>query len=361
MTRDGGALRVKPLEHVSLASYSTMGVGGPARWFVEALDEPTVLAAVEWAEHRGLPLHVLGGGSNVIVADDGVDGLVLHAALRGVTTRVVGSVVDLTAAAGEPWDELVRMTVERGWAGLECLSGIPGLVGATPIQNVGAYGQDVSETIVTVRALDRRDGQIVMMTPAECEFSYRDSVFKSRMAGRYVVLGVGYRLQQGGAPALRYPEVVTDFARQGIRAPTLADVRRTVLAIRRSKSMVLDERDPNRRSCGSFFVNPVVAADEFRRIEARVGSEQVMPSWPEPGGRVKLSAAWLIEHAGFARGHTDGAVGLSTRHALAIVCHPGARARDVVAFARRVRARVEEWAGVRLTPEPEIWGPLGLD
>jgi UDP-N-acetylmuramate dehydrogenase len=352
---------VKLLEHVSLASYCTMGVGGPARWFVEAGDERTVHEAVEWAERQSLPLRVLGGGSNLIVADEGVDGLVLKVGLRGVTARVGGAVVEVMAAAGEPWDDLVCMAVERGWAGLECLSGIPGLVGATPIQNVGAYGQDVSNTIISVRALDRQSGRVVTLTPPECEFRYRDSVFKSRMPGRYIVLAVGYRLAQGGAPVLRYADVVRDLARRGIRSPSLADVRRSVLDIRRSKSMVLDDDDPNHRSCGSFFVNPIVTADELCRIKERTGRDSSMPCWPEPGGHVKLSAAWLIERAGFERGQTDGSVGLSTRHSLAIVCHPGARASDVVGFARRVRARVEERVGVRLVPEPVFWGPITIE
>jgi UDP-N-acetylmuramate dehydrogenase len=354
-------ISVKLLERVSLAAYCTMGVGGPARWFVEALDERAVLEAVEWTDRHDLPLRVLGGGSNLIIADEGVDGLVLKVGLRGVTARVVGSAVEVTAAAGEPWDDLVRTTVERGWAGLECLSGIPGLVGATPIQNVGAYGQEVSDTIIGVRALDCRLGHVVTVTPPECEFSYRDSVFKSRMPGRYIVLAVDYRLALGGAPTLRYADVVNDLARRGIRSPSLADVRRSVLDIRRSKSMVLDGDDPNRRSCGSFFVNPIVTASEFDRINERVGNDSGMPSWPQSDGRVKLSAAWLIERAGFERGQTDGPVGLSTRHSLAIVCHHGARASDVVAFARRLHARVEESVGVRLRTEPVIWGPFTLD
>jgi UDP-N-acetylmuramate dehydrogenase len=352
---------VKPLEHVPLGSYCTMGVGGPARWFVEARDERTVREAVEWAETQGVPLHVLGGGSNLIVADEGVDALVLKIGLRGVTTRIDGSRVQVTVAAGEPWDDLVRVSVERDWAGLECLSGIPGLVGATPIQNVGAYGQEVSDTIIGVRALDRRDARIVTLTPPECDFSYRDSVFKSRLAGRYIVLAVTYLLSQAGAPAIRYADVVQDLGRKGVRSPSLAEIRRSVLDIRRSKSMVLDDADPNRRSCGSFFVNPILSADEFRRVQQRVGGDSSMPAWPEPGGRVKLSAAWLIERAGFARGQYDGYVGLSSRHSLAIVCRQGARARDVVAFARCVRARVEEGVGVRLVAEPVFWGPLSLD
>jgi UDP-N-acetylmuramate dehydrogenase len=352
---------VKLLERIPLAPYCTMGVGGPARWFVEAADERTVREAVDWAGRQGVPLRVLGGGSNLLVADEGVDGLVLKIALRGVRVREAGPVVEVTAAAGEPWDDLVGTTVQRQWAGLECLSGIPGLVGATPIQNVGAYGQEVSETIVSVRALDCRRGEIVTLTSPECRFRYRDSVFKTPMPGRYIVLAVGYRLARGGTPARRYADVEQSLAARGLRSPSLADVRRSVLDIRRSKSMVLDEGDPNHRSCGSFFINPVVSAEELRRIQERAGDGATMPWWPEPDGRVKLSAAWLIERAGFARGHADGPVGLSTRHALAIVCHEGARARDVAAFARRVRARVAELMGVRLMPEPVFWGPLALD
>ena len=352
---------MKPLENIPLARHCTMGVGGSARHFLEATDERAVHEAVEWAERRDLLLHVLGGGSNLVVADEGVEGLVLKIGLRGVTERAVGEVVEVTAAAGEPWDDLVRRAVERGWAGLECLSGIPGLVGATPIQNVGAYGQEVSETVTGVRALDRRAGQVVALSPRECGFGYRDSVFKSRMPGRYIVLAVSYRLVLGGAPAAGRTDLVEDLERRGIRSPSLVDVRRSVLHIRRSKSMVLDAGDPNRRSCGSFFVNPIVTAAELERIQDRARGESPMPRWPEPGGRVKLSAAWLIERAGFERGHTDGPVGLSSRHTLAIVCHDGARTSDVVTFARRVRERVEERFGVLLVPEPVFWGPLSLD
>jgi UDP-N-acetylmuramate dehydrogenase len=236
------------------------------------------------------------------------------------------------------------------------LSGIPGLVGATPIQNVGAYGQDVSETVVTVRAMDRRTGEIVSLGASDCAFAYRDSALKSRMPDRYIVLAVTYRLRPGGPPTLRYADVVNDLDRKGVRSPTLTDVRASVLDVRRSKSMVLDAGDVNRRSCGSFFLNPIVTSDELRAIEERAGNGVSMPRWPEADGRVKLSAAWLIERAGFTRGQAEGPVGLSTRHALAIVCHDGARARDVAGFARRLRARVEERFGVRLTPEPVLWG-----
>jgi UDP-N-acetylmuramate dehydrogenase len=349
-----------PVEHAPLAPHCTLGVGGAARFFLEAADEAQVLEAVDWAAARGVPVHVLGGGSNVVVADEGVDGLVLKIAVRGVTAGEQRGGVAVTAAAGEPWDDLVRHTVAQGWAGLECLSGIPGRVGATPIQNVGAYGQEVSDTLVEVRALDRAARRVVVLPAAACGFGYRDSVFRSGEPGRYVVLAVTYRLTPGGPANVRYADIARDLEARGLSRPSLAEVRETVLKVRRSKSMVLEPGDPNARSCGSFFLNPVVDAPTLATVDARAAG-LAMPRWPQPDGRVKLSAAWLIERAGFARGQADGPVGLSTRHTLAIVCHDGARARDVAAFARRVRAGVEARFGVRLRPEPVFWGGLGLD
>jgi UDP-N-acetylmuramate dehydrogenase len=354
------AVMLSPLEHVALAPHCTLRVGGPAAFFVEAGDEAAVLEAVEWAVARALPVRVLGGGSNLVIADEGVDGLVIKMALRGVSAREASGAVEVTAAAGEPWDALVRLTVERGWAGLECLSGIPGLVGATPIQNVGAYGQEVSDTLAAVRALDRDRRRVVTLGPDECGFGYRDSLFKSRAPGRHVVLAVTFRLAPGGAPSLGYADIARELAARGVARPSLAEVRETVLRVRRSKSMVLEPGDPNARSCGSFFLNPLVDGAALAAVEARAAGLD-MPRWPQPDGRVKLSAAWLIERAGFARGQTEGPVGLSTRHTLAIVCHDGARARDVAAFARRVRAGVEQRFGVRLRPEPVFWGTLSLD
>jgi UDP-N-acetylmuramate dehydrogenase len=349
----------RPLENVPLAPRCTLGVGGAARFFVEARHESTVLAALGWARDRGIALRVLGGGSNLVVGDAGVDGLVVQIALRGRSCHQTAGAVDVTAAAGEPWDDLVRWTVERGWAGLECLSGIPGLVGATPIQNVGAYGQEVSEVVVAVRVLDTRTAEIASIAGADCGFAYRDSRFKSAAPGRHVVLGVTYRLRPGAAPTVRYADVEKHLAAGGITKPALRDVRASVLAVRRGKSMVLDDTDPNRRSCGSFFVNPVLTAAEAARVAARAG-DTAMPRWPQPDGRIKLSAAWLIERAGFTRGYTAGPVGLSTRHTLAIVAHDGARTRDVVAFARLLRDAVAERFGIRLSPEPVFWtGPDG--
>jgi UDP-N-acetylmuramate dehydrogenase len=348
------AVSIAIIERVPLAPLTTLGVGGAARWFVEATDEAAVRAACAWARERGVALRVLGGGSNLVVADAGVDALVVRVALRGLTHREQGGAIELSAAAGESWDGVVAHSVARGWAGLECLSGIPGLVGATPIQNVGAYGQEVSDTVVDVRALDTRTGESVTFAAADCGFAYRDSMFKRESPGRFVVLAVTYRLRPGGAPTLSYGDVKRALATAS--APTLADTRAAVLSIRRGKSMTLDQPgDANRRSCGSFFLNPIVDAAQAEAVTARAG-DPAMPRWPQPDGRVKLSAAWLIERAGLTRGERAGAVGLSTRHTLAIVAHDGARTADVLAFARGVQARVEQRFGVRLSPEPVFWG-----
>ncbi|MGH7312980.1 MAG: UDP-N-acetylmuramate dehydrogenase, partial [Candidatus Rokuibacteriota bacterium] len=295
-----------------LAPYCTLGVGGPARYFVEARDETMVQAALAWARRRGLAVRVIGGGSNLLVADEGVEALVIRIASRGVVARRRGLHVVVTAAAGEPWDALVGRAVERGWAGLECLSGIPGSVGATPIQNVGAYGQEVSETVIHVRALDTRDGRVLTMGNHDCRFTYRDSIFKSGEPERWVVLAVQYRLRPGGAPTIRYAELERHLGAHGSGTPSLTDVRASVLAIRRSKSMVIEAGDENQRSCGSFFTNPLVTVAEAAKVQA-VAGDPTMPQWPQPDGRVKLAAGWLIERAGFARGLRDGPVGLSTR------------------------------------------------
>jgi len=311
---------------------------------------------VRWAAARKLPVRVLGGGSNLVIADEGVDGLVLKIALRGVTAREVPGAVEVTAAAGEPWDDFVRHTVERGWAGLECLSGIPGRVGATPIQNVGAYGQDVSETISQVATLDTIRSSPRTFSAEECQFSYRDSWFKSREPGRYIVTEVTFRLRPNAPPALRYVELERHFLALGNTAPTLSELRQAVLQLRREKSMLLDESDANGRSCGSFFLNPVLSNQQFQQFLARAEGLGNLPQFPQADGRVKLSAGWLIEQAGFPRGTRDGQVGLSTKHALALVAHAGARADDVTRLARRVQLGVLERFGVQLEPEPVFWG-----
>ena len=336
-----------------------MGLGGPARWFAHARHDVDVRTAWAWARERRVPLRVLGGGSNLVIDDAGVDALVLLIDTRGIQWREDPDIVEVIAAAGEPWDDLVRCAVTRSWAGIECLSGIPGRVGATPIQNVGAYGQEVSDVIAAVHALDRTSGETVTLAPSECGFAYRDSRFKSAEPERWIVVGVTFRLRPGAAPSVRYDELSKHLARGGIASPRLEDVRESVLAIRRAKSMVHDPADENGRSCGSFFTNPIVDTAHAELVAARAGGG--MPRWAQPDGCVKLSAAWLIERAGFTKGTSAGAVGLSTRHTLAIVSHEGARADDVVAFARRIRDAVAKQFDVRLVPEPVFWGNLSLD
>jgi len=353
-------------EQVPLAPLSTLGVGGPARYYVRAQHVDEVRAAVDWARTRDLPLLVLGGGSNVVLSDGGHPGLVLHLATRGVEALESGGTARVTAEAGEPWDPLVAEAVARGWAGLECLSGIPGLVGATPIQNVGAYGQEVAETITEVHALDLTTGRMDRLENAECAFAYRDSRFKSADKGRFIVLRVAYALRAGGAPALRYAELARHLEAAARASPSVADVREAVITLRRRKSMVLDPDDPNARSVGSFFTNPIVPAAVADGLEARLRAEGVLrederpPRFPARDGQVKLSAAWLIERAGLSRGYGHGRVGLSSRHTLAIVNRGGAAAAEVVAFAREVRQRVRDRLGVTLTPEP-VFVHLSLD
>jgi UDP-N-acetylmuramate dehydrogenase len=349
------------LEQVPLAPLTTLGIGGSARYYTRATRADHVAAAATWAGERGLELLVLGGGSNLLVADAGFDGLVLEVALRGVDWRESGGDVQLSAAAGEDWDALVALGVERGWAGFECLSGIPGRVGATPIQNVGAYGQDVGQTLTSVTAWDRSSQARAVLEAAQCGFGYRHSRFKAGDRERFVILEVSYSLRRGGAPALRYAELERYLAEHGCTRPALADVREAVLALRRRKAMLLDPADPNTRSVGSFFVNPVVSAQEHAALEAAerrlgLGQGERMPAFPASGGAVKLSAAWLIERAGFRRGERRGDVGISERHCLALVNRGGGTAAEVVSLAREIRARVRDRFGITLQPEPVLVG-----
>jgi UDP-N-acetylmuramate dehydrogenase len=320
---------------VPLAPRTTLGIGGPAKRLVQITstsDLPDALALDP-------KILVLGGGSNLVVGDAGWDGVVLAIALRGIAVDCD----TVSVAAGVVWDDFVAQMVDARRAGVECLSGIPGLVGATPMQNVGAYGQEVSDTIVSVRVYDRDRGELVTMTPAECAFGYRTSVFRG--STRWIVVDVTFRLPRGELSApIRYAELARALGvAEGERAP-LAAVRDTVIALRRGKGMVVDPGDPESRSAGSFFTNPIVDA----AIAARVGG----PQWPQPDGRVKLSAGWLIEHAGFAKGHTVGNVGISRKHALALVNRGGATAAELLALARTIQDGVRDRLGIELHPEP---------
>lgn len=338
--------RLTILDGVPLAPLTTLGIGGPARHYTRIGASEQLARALAWARERDLDVLVLGGGSNLLVGDDGFPGLVVHVVIDGVEYAVAGGSTEVTAGAGESWDGLVAAVVGRGLAGVECLSGIPGFVGATPIQNVGAYGQEVAETIVRVEVVDRKTAEVLSIANAECAFGYRDSRFKQADRDRYIVTSVTYRLEKDGAPAIRYPELRRHLEATGVEQPSLGAVREAVLAIRRRKSMVVDTADPDSHSAGSFFTNPVVTSE----VADRIGIEG-MPRYPA-GDHVKLSAAWLIEQAGFARGHVAGNVGLSTKHTLAIVNRGGGTAREVVALANEIRRRVNDRFGVELVPEP---------
>ncbi len=343
-------------ENQPLAPLTTLGIGGPARWFAAAERETDVAEAAEWARARGVPLFVLGGGSNLLVADAGFDGLVLHARLRGVAVTEDSAAGRLyRAAAGENWDEFVSRAISDNCAGIECLAGIPGTVGGTPVQNVGAYGQEVASVIERVRAFDLAQNEFVEFTAAECGFSYRRSRFNTTDRDRYVVTQVEFRLRPGGAPTIIYPDVQRAIAESGAadRVPSLAEVADAVRRIRRAKGMLLVEGDPDCRSAGSFFKNPVMAADQFRKM---FGQETAPPSFPAGPGMVKVPAAWLIEHAGFSKGCTLGAAAISSRHTLALVNRGGATAAEILALAHRIAARVEGSSGVRLEMEPVMLG-----
>jgi UDP-N-acetylmuramate dehydrogenase len=368
-------------DEVPLARFTTLRLGGPARRFAEAASEAELVAQVRSADERGEPLLVLGGGSNLVIADEGFPGTVVRVATRGIRREPDGAdAVRLTVAAGEDWDTVVTQVAAEGLAGLECLSGIPGLTGATPIQNVGAYGQEVAQTLVTVRAYDRSRRAVTELSRADCGFGYRTSAFKRSVqarpsptpsaqpgpvTGRFVVLDVTFQLRRSALSApVRYAELARALGiAEGDRAP-LADVRSAVLALRRGKGMVLDPADPDTRSAGSFFTNPVLDLAQFADLERAVASScgpgVGVPRFPAGPGQVKVPAAWLIERAGFARGYSrePGGQGarISAKHTLALVNPGGATTAGLLALAREVADGVRKVFGVDLAPEPVLVG-----
>jgi UDP-N-acetylmuramate dehydrogenase len=372
-TRYTGKLALMTIqENVPLAPLTTLQVGGTARFFAELRREDEVREAVQFAKRRELPLFVLGGGSNLVVADSGWPGLVLKIAIGGIASPTAndatGNAVLFSVGAGVNWDDVVAQAVAQNCAGVECLSGIPGSVGGTPVQNVGAYGQEVADTIESVRALDLKQDRIVVLPKPACGFRYRASIFNSTERGRYIILRVNYRLHRGGAPSLKYADLQRHFAgrvqenfserpAEKTTPPSLAETRAAVREIRRSKGMLIVPGDEDCRSAGSFFKNPVLSEAQFKELAARAASKALeIPSYPALDAQKKVSAAWLVEHAGFSKGYAAGAAGISHKHALALINRGNARASDIVELKDEIQRGVQEAWGILLEPEPVFVG-----
>jgi UDP-N-acetylmuramate dehydrogenase len=339
-------------ENQPLAPFTTLDIGGPARWFVEAETEDDIVEAAYWTREHEMRLFVLGGGSNLLVSDAGFDGVVVHVGVKGIERQ--GDL--FCCGAGEDWDGFVSSAIAQGYAGVECLAGIPGTVGGTPVQNVGAYGQEVDSVIERVRAFDLEQWEHVELLNAECGFAYRRSRFNSADRGRFVVTGVDYRLRRNGPPQITYADLKTHF--QSLTdTPTLSEVADAVREIRKGKGMLLVEDDNDCRSAGSFFKNPEVAQDVADRVREYAEHAGVpLRVFPTADGLMKIPAAWLIEQAGFHKGYTLGAAGISSRHTLALINRGGAKAEEILELARMIVEGVQERFGIRLEMEPVMLG-----
>ncbi len=343
-------------ENVPLAPLTTLGVGGPARFFVEATSQEEVREALQYAKSRDLPLFILGGGSNLVVADAGWPGLVLKNSILGINHRHGrNGIAYWDVGAGEDWDGFVATAVQHHSAGIECLSGIPGSVGGTPVQNVGAYGQEVADTIVELVAINVFSGEEEEFEKQDCGFTYRTSIFNTSARGKYVILRVSYALVHGGEPRLAYADLQKFFA--GRPKPTLGEVRQAVRKIRASKAMLITPGDQDAHSAGSFFKNPVLSFEAFENLKAEAEARGLdIPNYPALASQRKVSAAWLVEQSGFVKGYTRGRVGISPKHALAIVNLGGASAAEVMALKDEIQERVEQRWGIKLEPEPVMLG-----
>jgi UDP-N-acetylmuramate dehydrogenase len=344
-------------EDVPLAPFTTFKIGGPARWFAEAATELDVAEAVEFSRSRGLPFFILGGGSNVLVSDAGFPGLVLHIALKGVEEADDGAYRVFNVSAGEDWDAFVSRTVSEDCGGIECLAGIPGTVGGTPVQNVGAYGQEVASTIQSVRALETGSGRFLNLDHDSCGFAYRQSIFNSSARGEYIVVAVSYRLARHSTPVVSYGDLKLHF--KDSRQPTLAEVSKAVREIRARKGMLITPGELDSQSAGSFFKNPVVTLaglEEIKRsvLAASADGEAEVPNYPAGDGLAKLPAAWLVERSGFKKGQVLGRAGISSRHTLALINRGGATAAEIVALRDEIIAGVQRRFGIVLEPEP-VW------
>ncbi len=349
-------IKTKIKENVELKNLTTLKIGGLARFFVSAETEEEVVEAIGFAEENTLEIFILGGGSNVLIADEGFDGLVLQVNLRGIEfENETDGIVKVSARAGEDWDEFVGICVEKNLAGIECLSGIPGLIGGTPIQNVGAYGQEVSETISTVRVFDRRSKELLVLKKSDCKFKYRSSIFNTTEKNRFIVLAVDYILRKNGEPKIVYKDLIDLFER---KTPDLHETRVAVCRIRAEKAMLVRQVGLDSQSAGSFFKNPVIGRTKFAEVvetAENLGIENI-PGFAVDSKNIKIPAAWLIEKAGFHKGFVKGNAGLSTKHALALTNRGNATAKDIIELKNEIQKKVKEIFGIELTPEPVFVG-----
>jgi len=336
---------------VSLAPFTTLQIGGPARFFLSVASEAELLEAVTFARQRSIPIFILGGGSNLLVGDSGFPGLVLHIVLKEPTiTAKLDSRLQITVAAGVEWNDFVLSICQQGISGIECLAGIPGSVGGTPVQNVGAYGQEVAETIASVRALDLKAMQFVELSNSQCGFAYRKSIFNSTHRGRYIVTAVTFWFDPTRTPHLTYADLTRHF---GNTQPTPIDVYHVVREIRHAKGMLLVAGEPDGRSAGSFFKNPVVQPQTLKHIASALQIDaNTIPHWSAAEGNIKLPAAWLVERAGFPRGFTMGNAGISSRHTLALINRGNAKAADILALRDTIQSKVNDLFSIQLEQEP---------
>lgn len=344
-------------ENINLYPFTTLNVGGKAKYFVSVSTEDELKEAVNFAKENALPIFFLGGGSNILVSDDGFDGLVVLKGISGFDYSVENGAAMVTVGSGENWDDVVRRTVELGFAGIECLSGIPGMVGAAPVQNIGAYGQEVSNVIREVRAYDLKTNTFVELSNNECKFGYRKSLFNTYEKGRYVITKVILELVPNGKPTLKYHDLQAKFADNAI--PTLSEVRDAVIEIRRSKGAAYVGGELEFKSAGSFFKNPIVSREVFESVKKVMeGMEQPATPWfwDLPNGKVKIAAAYLLEKAGFTKGYKMGKAGISPKHALSLINLGGANAEDIINLAKEVIKGVEDKFGIRLEAEPLMVG-----
>ncbi len=359
MERSETGLKIR--ENIELAPYTTLCVGGPARFMAHIRHEEQIQEALSFARSRGCPLFVLGGGSNVLVSDSGFPGLVIRMEVRGIQQLDEHDAGLLSVAAGEDWDGFVERCVEDNLTGIECLSGIPGTVGGAPVQNIGAYGEEIGNVILSVRALDRKTESLVEISGKDCRFDYRSSIFNTTDKNRYIIIKVAFSLRPYGKPRIEYRDLQDHFGNR-TRSPNSGEVRRAVIKIRESKGMILNRNHEGLKSAGSFFKNPMLDPEKASEIEtilrsrALLDPEQNIPRFPAPEGKEKLPAAWFIEHAGFRKGFTSGNVGISDKHTLAIINRGGARTSELVDLMRRIRSKVYEDFGILLEPEPTFLG-----